>query len=104
MVRPINMHDRSLDCPRPIDVNLAPREALRTISGFGSRTVERLLLIRRQKRIRLGDLRRLGIPLRKSKESIVVADHRPRGLAPEWAIAGEHGRRREQLVLFDASG
>ncbi|MFN8392950.1 MAG: putative DNA modification/repair radical SAM protein [Bdellovibrionota bacterium] len=61
----------------PIDVNTAPRELLLKVPGFGVRTVQRLLAIRRQKRIRFEDLHRLNIPLSRARLFLEVSNYRP---------------------------
>jgi predicted DNA-binding helix-hairpin-helix protein len=67
----------------PVDVNRAPREDLLRIPGLGARNVKRILASRRWMSIRVDDLRRLGIPLRRSLPFIITADHRPTLLGPD---------------------
>jgi putative DNA modification/repair radical SAM protein len=67
----------------PVDLNRAEREDLLRVPGLGHRTVERLLAIRGQRRIRWADLARLRCDLAKLKVFVTVADHVPRAaLAP----------------------
>ncbi|HEY2050523.1 MAG TPA: putative DNA modification/repair radical SAM protein [Caulobacteraceae bacterium] len=61
----------------PVDVNAADREALLRTPGLGVRTVDRLLRLRRLKRLRLEDVRRLCGNLGKVKPFIVTADWSP---------------------------
>ncbi|MBS7455843.1 putative DNA modification/repair radical SAM protein [Coralloluteibacterium stylophorae] len=61
----------------PVDVNTAPREELLRVPGLGARNVERILAQRRFARLRLDDLRRLRVPLRKVRPFVVTLDHRP---------------------------
>lgn len=61
----------------PVDVNRAPREILLRIPGIGVRSVNRMLGIRRWASLRLDDLRKLGISLKKVLPFIVTADHQP---------------------------
>lgn len=61
----------------PIDVNLASREQLLRIPGFGVRNVERILKMRPYKKINLLDLGKLRIPLKRAKYFIITADHNP---------------------------
>jgi putative DNA modification/repair radical SAM protein len=49
----------------PVDLNRAPREMLLRVPGLGVKSVERLLMARRQRVLRVDDLRRLSVPLRK---------------------------------------
>jgi putative DNA modification/repair radical SAM protein len=64
----------------PVDVNAADREALLRTPGLGVKTVERLLRVRRHKRLRLDDVRRLCGNIGKVKPFIVAADWSPAGL------------------------
>lgn len=62
----------------PVDVNRAPREALLRVPGFGTRNVDRMLASRRHAALRIDDLARLRVPLRKALPFIELADHHPR--------------------------
>jgi putative DNA modification/repair radical SAM protein len=64
----------------PIDVNVAPKEALLRVPGFGVRNVERILKIRRYHRIAPSDLAKMRIPLRRAQPFIVTGDIRARNL------------------------
>jgi putative DNA modification/repair radical SAM protein len=61
----------------PVDVNTAPRERLLRVPGLGVRTVDRLLRIRRQHRVTLGDLVTLRVRLTEARHFVVTADSRP---------------------------
>src|SRR3954447_15296570 len=61
----------------PIDVNKASRDELLRIPGLGAKTIERLILARRHRTIRLDDLARLAGSLRRARPFVVTADHRP---------------------------
>ena len=61
----------------PVDVNTAPREDLLRVPGLGARTVDRLLSARRHCTLRLGDIARLSVPLKRVRAFLVAADHRP---------------------------
>ncbi len=61
----------------PIDVNLAPREALLRIPGIGYKNVERILRIRKYHRLGQEDLRKLNIRLKSSLAYMITADHVP---------------------------
>lgn len=87
----------------PLDVNTADRESLLRVPGLGARSVARVLASRRHAVIRLDDLRRLRVSLRKVMPFIVTADYRPRA----DALDGEDLRGRlapapRQLDLFGA--
>lgn len=61
----------------PLDVNRADREMLLRVPGFGTKTVKRLLLARRQKSLRYGDLKRIGALMSKARPFIVTPDWSP---------------------------
>jgi len=61
----------------PLDINRASREELLRVPGLGVRNVERILASRRVRQLRLDDLARLRVPLKKAKPFIVLPDHRP---------------------------
>lgn len=58
----------------PIDVNRASREQLLRVPGLGVRNVERILRMRRQRRLRIADLRSLKVPMRRTEPFVVTAD------------------------------
>lgn len=64
----------------PVDLNRAPREALLRIPGLGARNVDRILSLRRLKRIRLDDLAKLRSPMRKIKPWVLTDDFNPDAL------------------------
>jgi putative DNA modification/repair radical SAM protein len=85
----------------PVDVNTAPREVLLRIPGLGARTVAKILASRRHGAVRLDDLGRLRVPLRKVMPFVITADYRPRA----GAIDADGLRQRlapppRQLDLF----
>ena len=61
----------------PIDVNRAPREQLLRIPAIGVKSVDRLLKIRLWSAIRLDDLRKLGVSLKKCLPFVITVDHNP---------------------------
>jgi predicted DNA-binding helix-hairpin-helix protein len=61
----------------PVDVNAADRHQLLRIPGIGVRVVNRILSSRRQRRLRLDDLRALGATLKRARHFIVAADYSP---------------------------
>ncbi len=64
----------------PVDVNKAAREVLLRVPGFGTKTVKTLLQARRGRTIRLDDLKRLGVPLKRTAQFVITADHFPAAL------------------------
>jgi putative DNA modification/repair radical SAM protein len=61
----------------PIDINRASRERLLRIPGLGVRNVDRVLSARRYTRLRLADLLRLRVQIKKLLPFIITADHHP---------------------------
>lgn len=61
----------------PVDINRDPRELLLRVPGLGVRNVERILTARRHTRLRLADLIRLRVPMKKVLPFILAADHSP---------------------------
>ena len=61
----------------PVDLNRAEKWKLLRVPGLGVRTVERILAARRHARIRLADLGKLHVPLRKVRPFVTAADHNP---------------------------
>lgn len=61
----------------PVDLNRAPRETLLRVPGLGVKSVQRLLLARRARRLRGGDIRRLGTCADKVLAFVVCQDHKP---------------------------
>lgn len=93
----------------PVDLNAAPRELLLRVPGLGARNVDRILAARQEGRVRLADLARLRVPLRKVAPFLLAPDHRaapglldsPRLRAMLTAPAGLGAQARpRQLSLF----
>ena len=58
----------------PVDVNRAPRELLLRVPGLGVKNVARILGMRRHRALRLEDLARLRVSIKKSGPFIATAD------------------------------
>ena len=88
----------------PIDVNAAPKEMLLRVPGLGVRSVERILKIRRLRALRLADLKRLRVSLKKAKPFLITAD-RNSALKQLDAVdlAERFKPRATQGLLFDAA-
>jgi len=80
----------------PVDLNRADREQMLRVPGLGVRAVDRLVELRRHKRLRLDDVKRLSRGLKASLPFIVVEDWRPTALADREDIVP----RAQQLSLF----
>jgi putative DNA modification/repair radical SAM protein len=88
----------------PVDLNAAPREDLLRIPGVGARSVKRILAARRWRRLRLDDLRRLGVAFRRVLPFVVTDDHRPRVLNPDSLdLRARLAPARAQVDLFESA-
>lgn len=61
----------------PLDVNRAEPALLARIPGIGLRSVQRLVALRRERRVRYDDLIQLRCVLDKARPFIVTSDYRP---------------------------
>lgn len=88
----------------PINVNTASREELLRVPGIGVRNAERILQIRNFQKLRLEDLGKLRIPLKRAKFFVTTADHNPNSLLidqshlPDWLRIQP---KEKQMTLFD---
>ncbi|MDF1657429.1 MAG: putative DNA modification/repair radical SAM protein [Verrucomicrobiales bacterium] len=64
----------------PLDLNRATREQLLRIPGLGVRTVDRIVQLRRWSRVRLDDLVKLRVSIKKCLPFIITTDHHPAGM------------------------
>jgi putative DNA modification/repair radical SAM protein len=64
----------------PVDVNVADRERLLRVPGLGVRAVDRILDVRRFRRLDLADVKRLSRGIEKLKPFLVCADWSPGAL------------------------
>jgi putative DNA modification/repair radical SAM protein len=89
----------------PVDVNAADRLLLLRVPGLGVRSVERLLAMRRLKRLRWDDLGRLRLPLAKLRPFLVTADACRAAPLLDAADLADRLRppRPRQLDLFPAA-
>jgi predicted DNA-binding helix-hairpin-helix protein len=88
----------------PVDVNKADRETLLRVPGIGVRNAQRILKLRRHRAIRLNDLKRLRVPLKRAQPFIITSDHNPALSLLDGQDLERRARPAErQLMLFDAS-
>lgn len=85
----------------PVNLNTAPRELLLRVPGFGVQTVERLLAVRRVRRLRHADLARLHVPLKKVLPFVEAADYRPGRMLDAADLAARLAPPPAQRSLFD---
>jgi putative DNA modification/repair radical SAM protein len=82
----------------PMDVNVADRERLLRVPGLGVRAVDRILDVRRFKRLELADIKRLSRGIEKLKPFLICADWSP-GALTDSADLGQKVRPK-QMDLF----
>ena len=85
----------------PVDVNRAPKEALLRVPGLGTKAVIAILATRRLHRLRLEDVARMTVSLKRMRPFIITADWRPVTLA-DATLAIVPPREDAQLELFAA--
>lgn len=84
----------------PVDVNRAPREALLRVPGLGVKAVDRILMSRRHRRLRLEDVARLTTSIRKLRPFLVTTDWRPVALTDRGDLRARLAPPARQLDLF----
>ncbi len=84
----------------PVDVNRADKETLLRVPGIGTKTVKSILSTRRFKRLRLEDVGRLGVSLKKVKAFIVAEDWTPQRLIDRADLQTMFMPKPEQLSLL----
>ena len=87
----------------PVDVNAAAREMLLRVPGMGVKSVDRILLARRHRRLRMDDLARLHLPMGKVAPFIVAVDHRPGAALDAARLAQRLTPKPVQGELFAAA-
>jgi predicted DNA-binding helix-hairpin-helix protein len=88
----------------PIDLNKAPRHLLLRIPGVGTKSVARILQVRRWHKLRLEDLPRLHLSVKKVLPFVVTADHHAAALTLDRdGLAHRVAPVNRQLDLFHAS-
>ncbi|MBS7671051.1 putative DNA modification/repair radical SAM protein [Croceicoccus gelatinilyticus] len=86
----------------PVDVNRAPKEALLRVPGLGTRAVGQILMARRHRRLRLEDVAKLTVSVKKVQPFIVTVDWRPVLLTDRADLKALIAPKAEQLELFAA--
>ena len=84
----------------PVDVNRATREVLLRVPGFGTKTVDRLLKLRRHKALRWDDLRKVGALTKKAAPFVETRDWHPRGLTDSVGLRERFAPPPKQLALI----
>lgn len=84
----------------PVDVNRAAKEMLLRVPGFGTKTVKSILSSRRFRRLRIEDLGRLGVSLRKVQPFIIAEGWTPHRMIDRSDLRQMFSPQPEQLTLF----
>ncbi len=84
----------------PVDVNSGEREMLLRVPGFGVKTVNSILSSRRFRRLRLEDLARFGVSLKKVKAFVVADGWTPGKLTEQPDLRAMFTPPPEQLSLL----
>ncbi len=88
----------------PIDLNRAPKWQLLRIPGLGVRNVVRILQVRKHHKVRLEDLQKLRVPLRKVRPFVITEDHNPdTSLIDKADLRNRIVAPDAQLNLFETS-
>jgi len=83
----------------PVNLNTAPRPQMLRVPGLGVKNVDRIIQARRWHKIRLHDLTRLRVPLKKLLPFIETLDHTPKNLESA-DLASQFVEEGKQLDLF----
>lgn len=84
----------------PVDVNTAPKEMLLRIPGLGPRAVQAILQARRWRRLRLEDIGRLTVSLKKLRPFLITDDWCPVALTDRQDLRALVAPPPRQLDLF----
>ncbi|GAB0120190.1 putative DNA modification/repair radical SAM protein [Acidisoma sp. 7E03] len=84
----------------PVDVNRAERALLLRVPGLGVKAVEAILRSRRHRRLRLEDLARLRVPLRKARPFLLAEGWTPTRLVDRADLASLVQPPAQQLALL----
>jgi putative DNA modification/repair radical SAM protein len=85
----------------PIDLNKAPREMLLRVPGLGTKSVARIVQVRRWHKLRLEDLPRLHVSVKKVLPFLITADYNSANLAIDRDdLSQRFVRKEKQLDLF----
>jgi predicted DNA-binding helix-hairpin-helix protein len=84
----------------PVDINAAERETLLRVPGLGTKTVKAILSARRFCRLRMEDLARLGVSVKKVQAFVVAEGWSPRKLADRQDLRSMFAPKPVQLSLL----
>ncbi len=89
----------------PVDLNKASREVLLRVPGLGTKSVEKILRVRRWHKLRLDDLPRLHVSVKKVLPFVLTADYNSGNLSLDCEdFAQQFVSPNSQLDLFAEGG
>jgi putative DNA modification/repair radical SAM protein len=84
----------------PIDLNAARREEIVRVPGIGLKSAQRIVLARRERRLRFEDLRRLGVVVDRARPFVAVDGAPPDRRIDRVDLESSFRRPAQQLDLF----
>jgi putative DNA modification/repair radical SAM protein len=84
----------------PVDVNRATRETLLRVPGFGTKTVGRILVARRERALRYADIQALGANLKSARPFFTAKDWTPGPLTDSAGLRARFAPPPEQMSLL----
>ncbi|EIZ80368.1 radical SAM family protein [Novosphingobium sp. Rr 2-17] len=84
----------------PVDVNRAPREALLRVPGLGVKAIDAIIAARRYRTMRLEDVARLTVSVKKLRPFLITADWRPTLLTDRADLHARLSPPAKQMELF----
>lgn len=88
----------------PVDLNRSPREALLRVPGIGVRSAKKIVKMRRYRRLRMSDLKKLRVSVRKARSFVVANDSNPHvDLLDRLDLRTLIKPKAEQLDLFSTA-
>ena len=84
----------------PLDINRASKELLLRVPGLGTKTIGRILSARRHRTLRIEDLERLGMRVKKALPFISALGHSPGALTDSENLRSRFAPAPEQLSLL----
>ncbi|HEU4602695.1 MAG TPA: hypothetical protein VFS24_12030, partial [Steroidobacteraceae bacterium] len=84
----------------PVDINQAPRERLLRVPGLGRKAVERIIAARKLRTIRVDDLRKLHVPVKRVLPFVKVLGHTNSRLLDSESLQSMLRPEPEQLGLW----
>ncbi len=86
----------------PVDINRADREMLLRIPGIGSRSVGRILQIRKHRSLSVADLKKLRVAWKRAAPFVITTDANPSLKLLDSLQLKQKTTTERQLSLFDA--